>query len=447
LQNIYDINSKTFLFKFNPKEGDEKQKIIIESGVRIHKTIYDFDSGNVQPSFFAMKLRKFLRDRRCTGFSQVGFDRLVHFEFGHPNPAMIYHLYVEFFSLGNIILTDGDRKVLQVLRVVKSDVASISLENGSYYKQSNNLLTLGDHFNKLESLITDPMTNIQLKRLIKEQFGVFSTAMLGHVMNQTSCSDFSKDFICRILDQFKFDLIECIVKPRGYLTFEMQGEERMYCDFHSFKFAHLNSEMIIAFDSFNDALDEFYSKIEYQKTQKSIQQQEFEAQSKIAAIGAEQQNRIKGLENLIDLHLFRALAIEANIKLVKDVILIIKAAIESGMDWSTLEHLITEEKKKGRDTASVIEKLKLERNLVVLSLESSDGRIVLVDIDINLSPHANSTHYYDLRKAAIVKLDRSKEAFEMVLFYMNNKFKHYFLGIEIGRKENSGRFESFSEQS
>lgn len=98
LQNVYDINSKTFLLKLNPKEQEAKLKLVVESGSRLHATSYDFESANVQPSFFAMKLRKYLRDRRITEFGQCGFDRVVHMEFGHVNPEQVYHLYFEFYS-------------------------------------------------------------------------------------------------------------------------------------------------------------------------------------------------------------------------------------------------------------------------------------------------------------------------------------------------------------
>lgn len=99
MQNIYDINGKSFLFKLNPKEGDDKIKLVIESGVRLHRTAYDFEtSNNSQPSFFAMKLRKWLRDRRVTGFGQCGFDRVVRMDFGHVNPELALHLYLEFYS-------------------------------------------------------------------------------------------------------------------------------------------------------------------------------------------------------------------------------------------------------------------------------------------------------------------------------------------------------------
>jgi predicted ribosome quality control (RQC) complex YloA/Tae2 family protein len=99
LQNIYDLNPKTLLLKLNPKEGDEKLKLVIESGARLHSTAYDFETASgAQPSFFAMRLRKWLRDRRVTGFEQLGFDRVVRMEFSHQNPEMVLNLYLEFFS-------------------------------------------------------------------------------------------------------------------------------------------------------------------------------------------------------------------------------------------------------------------------------------------------------------------------------------------------------------
>lgn len=97
LQNIYDITGRAFLLKLSRKE-EPKVKLVVESGTRIHRTAYDFEGANVQPSFFVMRLRRWLRDRRVTGFGQVGFDRVVHLEFGHGDPGAVLHLYVEFFA-------------------------------------------------------------------------------------------------------------------------------------------------------------------------------------------------------------------------------------------------------------------------------------------------------------------------------------------------------------
>lgn len=98
LQNIYDINSKTFLLKFTKKES--KTLVLLESGIRIHSTRFDRENPNVLPSSFAAKLRKHLRERRLTRFEQLGFDRVVHFEFGHDSrPEQVFHLFLELYSM------------------------------------------------------------------------------------------------------------------------------------------------------------------------------------------------------------------------------------------------------------------------------------------------------------------------------------------------------------
>ncbi|PJF18363.1 Nuclear export mediator factor NEMF [Paramicrosporidium saccamoebae] len=98
LQNIYDMNSRTYLLKFTKK--DAKVLLLIESGVRIHSTRFDRENPNVLPSAFAGKLRKHLRERRLTKFEQLGFDRVVHFEFGHDTrPEQTFHLFLELYAM------------------------------------------------------------------------------------------------------------------------------------------------------------------------------------------------------------------------------------------------------------------------------------------------------------------------------------------------------------
>lgn len=54
--NIYDLNSKTSLFKFTVPGKSEKILLLLESGVRFHTTKYAGDKSDL-PSPFAMKLR------------------------------------------------------------------------------------------------------------------------------------------------------------------------------------------------------------------------------------------------------------------------------------------------------------------------------------------------------------------------------------------------------
>ncbi len=53
LANVYDMDSKTYLFKFSRNE--EKRFLLVESGIRLHLTDFSWPK-NPSPSGFAMKV-------------------------------------------------------------------------------------------------------------------------------------------------------------------------------------------------------------------------------------------------------------------------------------------------------------------------------------------------------------------------------------------------------
>uniref|UniRef100_A0A0B7BBH0 Uncharacterized protein n=1 Tax=Arion vulgaris TaxID=1028688 RepID=A0A0B7BBH0_9EUPU len=59
--NVYDIDNKTYLIRVG--KPDEKTVILLESGIRLHSTDFDWPK-NPAPSGFSMKLRKHLKGRR-----------------------------------------------------------------------------------------------------------------------------------------------------------------------------------------------------------------------------------------------------------------------------------------------------------------------------------------------------------------------------------------------
>eukprot|EP00930_Biecheleria_cincta_P098134 TRINITY_DN89816_c0_g1_i1.p1 TRINITY_DN89816_c0_g1~~TRINITY_DN89816_c0_g1_i1.p1 ORF type:complete len:1171 (+),score=260.54 TRINITY_DN89816_c0_g1_i1:49-3513(+) len=111
LTNIYDINSKVYLLKLQRRGF--KCFLLLESGSRFHLTQYSRDKSSV-PSNYTMKLRKHLRNRRLTSINQLGADRIVDFQFGHGDSS--FHLLLEIYVSGNLILTDQEYNILTLLR-------------------------------------------------------------------------------------------------------------------------------------------------------------------------------------------------------------------------------------------------------------------------------------------------------------------------------------------
>eukprot|EP00927_Polykrikos_kofoidii_P009666 TRINITY_DN14043_c0_g1_i1.p1 TRINITY_DN14043_c0_g1~~TRINITY_DN14043_c0_g1_i1.p1 ORF type:complete len:1282 (+),score=339.78 TRINITY_DN14043_c0_g1_i1:203-3847(+) len=111
LTNIYDINSKVYMLKLQRRGF--KCFLLLDSGMRFHLTEYSRDKSSV-PSMYTMKLRKHLRTRRLTEIKQVGCDRSVDITFGYGENA--FHLILELYVSGNLILTDTEYTILALLR-------------------------------------------------------------------------------------------------------------------------------------------------------------------------------------------------------------------------------------------------------------------------------------------------------------------------------------------
>jgi NFACT N-terminal and middle domains len=120
--NIYDLNDKTYLFKFAVPGKSEKVLLLLESGIRFHTTKYARDKSDL-PSPFAMKLRKHIRTRRLEDVRQLCNDRIVDFKFGSGDS--VFHIILELYANGNIILADGNYEILALLRThqFEEDVA------------------------------------------------------------------------------------------------------------------------------------------------------------------------------------------------------------------------------------------------------------------------------------------------------------------------------------
>ena len=118
LSNIYSISAKEFIFKFHKPSSttdtsSSKLFLLIESGIRIHLTEYNRDKDNM-PNNFAFKLRKHIRAKRLESIRQYGLDRVIDLTFG--TGINKYHVIIELYSRGNIILCDHEYIILNVLR-------------------------------------------------------------------------------------------------------------------------------------------------------------------------------------------------------------------------------------------------------------------------------------------------------------------------------------------
>lgn len=227
----------------------------------------------------------------------------------------------------------------------------------------------------------------------------------------------------------------------------------LYDDYHPFQPKHLLDNpdtRVMEIEGFNKTVDEFYSSIEGQKLESKLSEKEEHARKKIENARRDQEKRLEGLQDVQALNVRKAGAIEANIARVEETTAAINGLIAQGKDWDEIEKLIQMEKRRGNAVAEIIRlPLKLSENTATLMLgeweaeaendeeynssasdpSSSDDETsektkkngkakkaapedkrLKVDIDLGLSPWANAREYYDQKRTAADKEERTAQA-------------------------------------
>ncbi|SMR56445.1 unnamed protein product [Zymoseptoria tritici ST99CH_3D1] len=489
LSNVYDLSSRIFLLKF--AKPDHREQLLVDSGFRCHLTSFARATA-AAPTPFVARLRKFLKTRRVTAVRQVGTDRVIELEFSDG----AYRLYLEFYAGGNIVLTDKESTILALLRSVGEGAEHEQYRAGATYN-----LSLRQNFDGVPDLSTERLRDglqaaIQKQLIesqkpgkkIKKRAGdalrralaitttEFPPILLDHALHvsgidrdvqpeQVLESDELLDKVLAALQQANIvidDITQAEVAT-GYILAKRNGavkesdgeatDERglMYEDFHPFKPAQLTAEETIVFrefSGFNKTVDEFFSSIEGQKLESKLQEREDHAKRRIEQAREEQAKRIDGLQEVQELNIRKAQAIEANVERVEEATAAVNGLIAQGMDWVDIGKLIENEQKRHNAVAELIKlPLKLHENTVTLLLSELDAanggddeanetdsepddsddedaapaakgvedKRLTIDIDLAASGWANARQYYDQKRSAATKQEKTAQASQKAL--------------------------------
>lgn len=223
---------------------------------------------------------------------------------------------------------------------------------------------------------------------------------------------------------------------KGYILANNQDNQIQFEDFQPFQPASIQeNQKLIEFESFDSAVDEYFSKIESQKLQAKAKQAEDQALKKLEKVKSNNASQIKNLQISQERKNLMAQAIEYNLDLVDACIKTICSFVASGMDWEDLKALVAEERSNGNPLALAIVDLKLQSGLISVALpdpsadHSSDsddsdssenadhtsakanrGGKLIIDLDIYESAFANARNYYDAKKLAISKEQKTIQA-------------------------------------
>ncbi|XP_039250182.2 ribosome quality control complex subunit NEMF-like [Styela clava] len=455
LANVYDINNKTYLLKL--AKPDFKAILLMESGIRLHISEFDWPK-NMMPSGFSMKMRKHLKGRRLIYAKQLGVDRIVDMQFGTDDAA--FHIILELYDRGNIILTDHQYAILNILRFRKDK--AVSSNEGNADENSDVRIAVNETYPcdsakqrknfseiklKLEEVLKQAKNDDVLKRILNPHLP-YGTACIEHCLLKSGFpinAKFGKEFNIENDLEGLFigiyhgeELLDTLMKDCSNGWIVQKSEKKSdgtnvltNTEFHPFLFEQHKTSPNVKYESFNKSVDEFFGSLESQKADMKILQQEKSANKKLDNIRKDHEQRLSNLDKEQETDLHKAQLIEENLTLVDQAIHVVRTAIANQIDWGEISSLIKDAQINEDPVAMSIIKLNLKSNEFTMALNealdnseseeaSSDEDIkkskkkkrkpVKVDIDIGLSAYSNAKKYYNKKRQASSKQQKIIDA-------------------------------------
>ncbi|CEF62205.1 Nuclear export mediator factor NEMF [Strongyloides ratti] len=465
--NVYDIDSKTYLIKLHKPDG--KAVILFESGIRIHKTQYDWPK-QMFPSSFSMKFRKHIRQKRLEDVRQIGLDRVVDLRFGDEDRAC--HVIIELYDRGNVLLTDHNYTILNILRPRTDKDQDVRyavrerypLELAQYKKKIPNTVDMIEALMKAKKgsqtkRIISPLTNFG-PALIEHALilqGFPPNSQIG-VHLEANENDATKIYRAILYALDEFDKIKDS-PSKGYITYQnikkIDGSDmEKFIEYHPMKFSQFTGEnskvLVKEYNEFSEAVDEFYSKLDSQKSEKRALQIEKDALKKVENVKKDHEERLKNLVISQASKKEKAERIEINVELIDQALLVIQSAIANQMSWEDIEEMTKQGQEQGNEIAKSIVGFDLKNNKIIMRLPDNfdpDNQPMNIAIDINLTANQNAREYYTDKKLAAVKETKTLQASEKAIKSAHVKAQQTLnqvkANVEVLRSKKSYWFEKF----
>ncbi|XP_053693997.1 ribosome quality control complex subunit NEMF homolog [Sabethes cyaneus] len=472
VNQIYDIDNKTYLIRL--VRNEEKIVLLLESGNRFHMTAFEWPK-NVAPSGFTMKLRKHLKNKRLESMRQLGVDRIVDFQFGTGEAG--YHIILELYDRGNILLTDCDLKILNILRPhVEGEELRFAVreryptdrakaDSGPPPMEKVREAIAKAHPGDSMRTVLNPILEYGASVIdhVLHKHNLFGCRIGGEAASDTAgeqvskknkrkqkaaAKEFSKVFnmeedmtalMCAINDAETMLRTAMQQPSKGFIIQKRElkpakeGEPEEYyftnLEYHPYLYNQYKDDPIKEFDSFTASVDEFYSTLEGQKIDLKAFAQEREALKKLSNVKTDHAKRLEELSKVQLEDRKRAELITRNQNLVDSALLAVQSALAAQMSWTDIQDLVKAAQANNDPVAACIKQLKLEINHISLLLkdpyaildeedEDEDSREddeeklqpMVVDVDLALTAFANARRYYDQRRFAARKEQKTIES-------------------------------------
>ncbi|MFD1686761.1 ribosome rescue protein RqcH [Halobellus litoreus] len=413
------------LLRFRMRDFDRgRVELILEVGDTKRAHVADPDhvpDAPGRPPNFAMMLRNRLSGADFAGVEQFEFDRILVFEFERDDEDT--RIVVELFGQGNVAVLDETGEVVQSLETVR--LKSRTVAPGAQYEfPSSRLdpLTVGyEAFvrNMADSdtdVVRTLATQLNLGGLYAEEVctraGVEKTTPIGDATEEEFRA------LHDALDDLRTRLRSGEFDPRVYVDDDGAVVDATPFPLKEHEREGLDSQ---AYDSFNEALDEYFYRLETEEASEAEEpgsaRPDFQAEiEKKKRIIDQQEGAIEGFEQQAETERRRAELLYANYDLVDEVLSTVREARGNGVPWDEIRETLDAGAERGIPAAEAVVDVDGAEGTVTIELDGTD-----VEVDVDDGVEKNADRLYteakrieEKKEGALAAIENTREELEAV---------------------------------
>jgi len=401
ISNVYEVQDLLIL-KINTNFG--KKNLIIKRDSRINITEYDYPIPAF-PNQYIRTLRKFLKNRQILGVSQYKLDRIIIIELTNRGEGT-WKFVIELFNKGNFLLVDHNNIIIIAKKYRKFKDRTILAKkeyNFPSSQQKDFFLINRQDFMALflssdNEIVRDISRKLKLSGLYSEEL-----CKRAKINKKELGKNLSEDDINKLYESFKGIRNQLLFGSiDAHIIVDQTGNEINVLPFEIEIFKEYER---VKYPSFNSAVDDFYSKIDYEsiKTPKDQKiKDQIKAQKKILE---NQQEYLEELKMKKEKYYKIGDFLYANFINFEKLLSVILDARKKGYSWNEINTKLQQAKLEGLDGAEFFEKILPNMNQFLIKINGNE-----VYIDLRKSFGENANLIYSKGKKAEKKLQGTIKA-------------------------------------
>ncbi|MFW9875270.1 MAG: NFACT family protein, partial [Candidatus Thorarchaeota archaeon] len=395
ISNVYEVQDLLIL-KINTNFG--KKNLIIKKDSRINITEYDYPIPAF-PNQYIRTLRKFLKNRQILGISQYKFDRIIIIELTNAEEGT-WKFVIELFNKGNFLLLDQNDIILLAKKYRKfKDRTILAKKEYSFpISQEKDFFSI----NRQDFEVMFQLSDIEIVRDISRKLklsGLYSEEVCkrAKINKKKLGNDLSEADFNNLYESFKGLRNQLLFgSTEGHIILDQQGNEVIVLPIETEIF---NNYEKVKFPSFNEAVDAFYSKIDYESIKIPKDQKiedKIKSQEKILK---NQQYYLEELREKKKKYYKIGDFLYVNFNKFEKLLSVIRDARIKRYPWTEISDKLQQAKIEGLDEAEFFDKIIPSRNQLLIKIKGND-----VYLDLRKSFGENANLIYTKGKKAESKI-------------------------------------------